>query len=263
LTNKIFRIKQIRDANSETPENFLDYLNQWALESIGLITLDKRLGVMNSPDSSEVNQLLKEVIKLSFEYDVQPGIWRWIKTPGFKHVMKTYEKLTGTMKVYAEEAMGKFDATKPSLDHEAGILEKLMKIDKHVAFVMVLDSLIAGVDTTSTSLASVLYTLAKNPDKQEILRREVLSILPEKNSELTTQSLNSIPYLRAVIKEAMRLHPTINGNGRAAGQDLVIQGYQIPKDVSTSYTYSRMIKYHHFILLSLDYHDACQSRFIT
>lgn len=78
----------------------------------------------------------------------------------------------------------------------------------------------------------MLYGLAKNPDKQEILRQEVLKILPENSSKLTTQSLNSIPYLRAVIKEALRLHPPINGNLRAASQNMVLKGYQIPSDVS-------------------------------
>jgi cytochrome P450 family 12 len=96
---------------------------------------------------------------------------------------------------------------------------------------MVLDSLIAGVDTTTTGLVSVLYGLAKNPEKQEILREEVLKILPEKSSKLTTQSLNNNPYLRAVVKEALRLNPPISGNIRSAGQDLVLKGFQIPKDV--------------------------------
>jgi cytochrome P450 family 12 len=76
-----------------------------------------------------------------------------------------------------------------------------------------------------------LYGLAKNPDKQETLRREVLKILPEKSSKFTTQSLNSIPYLRAVIKEGLRVYPPVNGNLRAAGQNLVIKGYQVPADV--------------------------------
>lgn len=229
---KVFRMKKTRDAKNETPENFLEFLNEWALESIGLITLDKRLGVMKNPDSSEVNFLLKEVSKFSYEHDIMPNIWRLYKTKKFKEGMKVYEKVTGTLKVYADEAMAKFDVNKQSVDHEAGVLEKLMKIDKHVAFVMVLDSLIAGIDTTATAVTSVLYQLAKNPDKQEILRKEILTILPEKSSKLTTQSLATLPYLRAVIKEALRIQPPISVNAREAGIDLVIQGYQIPKGVS-------------------------------
>lgn len=225
-------MKEIRNAENTLPDNFLDYLNEWALESIGLITLNRRLGVMANPEQSEINQLFKEIAKLSFEYDIQPNIWRMYKTKGFQHVMDVYTKVTGTMKDYAEESMKKLEAAMPSLDEETGVLEKLMKIDRHVAFVMVLDSLLAGVDTTTTSLVSTLYALAKNPEKQDILRKEVLSILPEKSSKLTQQSLNSIPYLRAVVKEALRLQQPINGNARCAGQDLVIQGYQIPKGVS-------------------------------
>ena len=120
-------------------------MNEWALESIALITLDKRLGVSNDLEARKINDLVKKVFDLSFEYDILPGIWRKVKTPGFKNVMKTYENLTGTMKKYADEAMLRFDSTKLVDNQDAGILEKLMKIDKHVAFVMVLDSLIAGV----------------------------------------------------------------------------------------------------------------------
>lgn len=138
-------MKNNRDSNDEAPADFLNYLNEWALESIGLITLNKRLGVLENPESSKINQLVKQAFELSFEYDVLPGIWRKIKTPGFKNVMKTYEKLTGIMKEYADEAMKTLDSSKATNEQDAGILEKLVKIDKHVAFVMVLDSLIAGV----------------------------------------------------------------------------------------------------------------------
>lgn len=224
-------MKKTRDANGETPSNFLEFINEWALESIALITLDKRLGVMENPDSSEVNRLLKEISEFSFQHDIMPNVWRKYKTKKFMDGMKIYEKVTGSLKVYADEAMSKFDAAKQTLDHEAGILEKLMKIDKHVAFVMVLDSLIAGIDTTGTSVVSVLYQLSKNPEKQEILRKEILKALPEKSSKLSTATMANLPYLRAVIKEALRIQPPISANMREAGVDLVIQGYQIPKGV--------------------------------
>lgn len=89
---------------------------------------------------------------------------------------------------------------------------------------------------TSSSVISALYHLAKNPEKQEILRQEILKILPNRDSKLSNDSLNNIPYLRACLKEAMRLNPITIGTIRGAGQDLVLNGYQIPKgtDVAMS-----------------------------
>lgn len=74
--------------------------------------------------------------------------------------------------------------------------------------------------------------LAKNPDKQDKLRQEIMTILPNVDSMLTSESLNNLPYFRACIKESMRIQPVVAGNLRAAGKDIVLGGYQIPKDVS-------------------------------
>lgn len=76
---------------------------------------------------------------------------------------------------------------------------------------MVFDALMAGVDTTSNSSISIMYSLAKNPDKQEKLRKEILKILPNKDSILTEENKKSMPYLRACIKEASRLNPVTIG----------------------------------------------------
>lgn len=81
-------------------------------------------------------------------------------------------------------------------------------------------------------MADLLYHLAENPSKQEKLREEVMRILPEIDSKLTPESINSVPYMRACLKEALRLTPPIPGNMRGTGKDLVLQGYQIPKNVN-------------------------------
>ena len=160
---------------------------------------------------------------------MQPSIWRWIKTPGFKKAMKVYERAALEIKGYVMEAVERYEKNPTADDQEKGVLEKMIKIDKNIGIAMAEDMLFAGVDTTSSAMTSVLYNLAKNQDKQEILRQEILKILPEKDSKLTATSFNNVPYLRAVIKESLRLGPVVNGNLRRAGQDLVLQGFRIPK----------------------------------
>ena len=76
-----------------------------------------------------------------------------------------------------------------------------------------------------------MYCLAKNPDKQAKLREELMKILPEKKSSLTPENMKNMPYLRAVIKESIRLYPAVVGNARKTGQDIVLQGYRVPKGV--------------------------------
>lgn len=85
---------------------------------------------------------------------------------------------------------------------------------------------------TSAALVSCLYHLAQNPDKQDRLRQEVLKHLPTKSSNLTPESLNNMPYTRAVLKEAMRISPVLAGNARQSGRDIVLDGYQVPEGVS-------------------------------
>lgn len=121
-------------------------------------------------------------------------------------------------------------------EEEKGVLEKLLEIDENVALVMTMDSIFAGVDTTGTTFFQLLFNLARHPEKQELLRQEIMSILPEKDSELTAENMNSLPYLRACMKESLRYTP-IFGNIRSAGRDMVVQGYQMPKDVSSFHNF--------------------------
>lgn len=127
------------------------------------------------------------------------------------------------------------------------ILEKLAKKDKAVALAMVTDMLLAGVDTvskkqlikqniiyenilqTSRTLAATTYHLAKHPDKQAILREESIKLLPTKDTPVTKDVLNNASYLRACIKESMRIAPIAIGTARKLPKDVVIAGYQVPK----------------------------------
>lgn len=74
--------------------------------------------------------------------------------------------------------------------------------------------------------------MAKNPDKQQRLRKELKNVATDANGRLTQHSFNSTPYLTACVKEALRIAPVVMGTVRQLPIDLILHGYQIPKGVS-------------------------------
>jgi cytochrome P450 len=74
-----------------------------------------------------------------------------------------------------------------------------------------LANLLAGADTTATGLRAVFYFLVKHPDVLAKLQGELdAARAAGRISETITYAQGTnLPYLMAVIKEALRLHPVI------------------------------------------------------
>ena len=76
-----------------------------------------------------------------------------------------------------------------------------------------------------------MLQLSQNPDKQDKLYEELLKVLPVYNSPITPETLEHLPFLKACIKEALRMYPVVLGNGRSLQSDATICGYNVPKGV--------------------------------
>lgn len=65
----------------------------------------------------------------------------------------------------------------------------------------------AGHDTTANAISLCLYNLAKNPDVQQKLRKEVSSILGDDPVDVvpTMDDLKKMEYLNLVIREVSLL----------------------------------------------------------
>jgi cytochrome P450 len=90
----------------------------------------------------------------------------------------------------------------------------------------------AGSDTTGISLSAVFYYLLKNPHAMRLLQEEIdYSGAPGPISFADAQKM---PYLQAVIKEALRLHPAVGlGLPRVVPKGgAVLAGRFFPEDVS-------------------------------
>jgi cytochrome P450 len=92
--------------------------------------------------------------------------------------------------------------------------------------------IVAGSDTTSTSLSATLFYLLNNPSCLRQLTEEIRSTFDGMDIENIRSGslLGSCIYLRACIDEAMRLSPPVPGHLPREVQlgGMIIDGYSIP-----------------------------------
>ncbi|XP_038213687.1 cytochrome P450 CYP12A2-like isoform X2 [Zerene cesonia] len=198
-------------------------VNLWSLEAVAVVALGKRLNCFdpNLPQDSPVRKLIKnvhEVFHAAEELDLKPSLWRYYPTKMFKKAMKIYEEQSHLTRYFIKERIEQLKQSPPRNDDEKSILEKLLDIDENTAHLMAGDSLFAGVDTVANVMISIFYYLATNIEKQNRLREEIMSGDPKQ------------PYLKACIKETLRLIPVVPGNLRKLTKDYNILGYQVPID---------------------------------
>ncbi|MEV6731001.1 cytochrome P450 [Streptomyces sp. NPDC051364] len=90
----------------------------------------------------------------------------------------------------------------------------------------VLIFLLAGHETTATSLAFSLHLLARHPEQQARAREEISRVLGDRTPEAA--DLDRLPYLTQVLKEAMRLYPAAPVIGRSSVAATEVDGRTIP-----------------------------------
>ncbi|KAE8360963.1 cytochrome P450 [Aspergillus caelatus] len=71
--------------------------------------------------------------------------------------------------------------------------------------------MIAGSDTTSTTLAATIFYLVRNPRAMKLLTKEVREAFTSVEEIVTGGKLNELVYLKACIDEALRLAPAVPG----------------------------------------------------
>ncbi len=87
--------------------------------------------------------------------------------------------------------------------------------------------LLAGFETSGSTVAWMLYCLASHPEVVDWLREEVDEVLAA--GDLSMDSLKRMPRARAVVDEVMRLYPATWWFAREAQVDDVIDGLAVRK----------------------------------
>ncbi|ALD61988.1 Cytochrome P450 [Mollivirus sibericum] len=83
----------------------------------------------------------------------------------------------------------------------------------------------AGFESASNTLAYAAHLLARHPSVQERARAEVMS---DCQGRPGYSALAGLPYLDAVLSEAMRMYPIAHTLTRRVRRDIVLGAYQVP-----------------------------------
>ncbi|PNF21414.1 hypothetical protein B7P43_G15326 [Cryptotermes secundus] len=234
------RARDIRNSDLEVPDDFLNEIHKWSLESIARVALDVRLGCMDaqvSPSTSDTQKLIDAVITFFSNVGVLElkfPLWKLFTTPTWRKYINALDTITNLSMKHINAALERLRSSGPvHVDNDSSLLQRILALDPdpRTACILAIDMFLVGIDTTSTAVASILYQLSQHPEKQEILYDEIRTILPSPNTTLTAERLEQLNYLKACIKETLRMYPVVIGNGRLLTRDTVIAGYQIPKGV--------------------------------
>ncbi|CAG8434089.1 5290_t:CDS:2 [Diversispora eburnea] len=88
----------------------------------------------------------------------------------------------------------------------------------------------AGTGTTTTTLCSIAYLLAKHPEIEKRMVDEILSVIGQ-NNPIDSSNLSKLTYTEAVLNESMRLYPVVPVTYRFSPEiSTQIDKYRFPPD---------------------------------
>ncbi|XP_027117188.2 norfluorocurarine oxidase isoform X2 [Coffea arabica] len=159
-------------------------------------------------------------------------------------VKKTVKQIDGFLEGVIEEHMnkrkGKAESHSTSEARCQDFVDILIEIneEKTMGFALerdamkaiILDVFSAGSDTTHSVMDWGMSELLKNPKVLHKLQAEVRDVTQGK-PEITRADMEKMQYLKAVIKETMRLHTPVPLLGpKESNQDVKVMGYDVPKN---------------------------------
>ncbi len=114
-------------------------------------------------------------------------------------------------------------ASDPHSEYHRGLNEDVVIAQAVIFF-------IAGFETTSNSMASLCYELARRPDLQETIVEEIESAMEGNDGDITHDTIDRMEFLEAVIIENLRKNPPITYIVRFCTKDCeVVPGLVVRK----------------------------------
>ncbi|KAM1096661.1 hypothetical protein TB1_013437 [Malus domestica] len=197
----------------------------------------------NEKEAAEIRKQVKAIAELTGKFNLSDFIWfcKNLDLQGFGKQLKEVRDRFDVMmeriiKEHQEERKkkevgeGGGDAVKDLLDILLDIAEdetSEFRLTRENIKAFILDIFSAGTDTSAITTEWALAELINHPDVMQKARQEIDTIIGT-NRLVQESDIANLPYLQAIVKETLRLHPTGPLIVRESSEFCTIGGYDIP-----------------------------------
>lgn len=200
-------------------------LTAFTLGVLGRTLLDADIGAFDSIGHSF--EAVQD--QAMFEMESMSMVPTWVPLPKQLRFRRARRDLQRIVETLVDERLAHYR------ENDDDVLTRLIKstqqeVDPAVATQRLRDELItlllAGHETTASTLGWTFYLLDKHPEVRERLRDEAVAVLDDRLP--THADLRKLTYTSMVLNEVMRLYPPVWILTRQAKQDDEVGGYHVP-----------------------------------
>ncbi|XP_076918891.1 cytochrome P450 93A3-like isoform X2 [Bidens hawaiensis] len=163
-------------------------------------------------ESEDITKMVQETAEITGKFNLSDHIWfcKNLDLQGFGKLSKDVHR--------------RFDIS------EDDSMEVKLTRENIKAFIK--DIFSAGTDTSAITVEWALAELINHPNIMKKVVEEIDQVVG-KNRLIEESDIPNLPYLQAIVKESLRLHPTAPLIVRISTQDSIVGGYHIPENTAT------------------------------
>ncbi|XP_074028255.1 probable cytochrome P450 49a1 isoform X2 [Leptinotarsa decemlineata] len=203
----------------------MEHLLKFAIEAISIVCPGERFYCISKsdPTTEAIKTASKEFMDGLYKTLIGPPLWKLFETSGYKLLKSSHETIHKIMESHLNIIREQYNIDPFVVQNKYPFMYSLLnnnKLTEEDCVMLAMEVFFGGIDTTATTTALTLFYLAKSKKAQKQAKQE-------SRTDCST-------YLRACVKETLRLSPTAGANSRFLVQDTPIGGYLIPRNTLVS-----------------------------
>ncbi|PRQ54275.1 putative premnaspirodiene oxygenase [Rosa chinensis] len=247
------RVQSFRSIREEEVLNFIESIHSTSSKGLTPINFSEKISSLTNgivsraalgqkcKDEKEFTSLLEEATQLAAGFDI-PDLFPSLRFLGYvtgtipkmkkmrNKLGKILERIINDHKIKSQGS----EVNKPEEDFVDVLLKlqesKELEVTTDQIKDVIMDVFSAGSETTATAIEWAMSELMRNPRVMNKAQAEIRKLLQGKPKiEEAADVIQNLDYLKAVVKETLRLHPPAPLLPRESRERCEISGYELPE----------------------------------